>query len=48
MRRQAEAFFEGVILLRGDWSRTLMERGFHHPGDAENRLGYYVGQLGRL
>src|SRR3989449_9936 len=27
--------------------KTLMERGFHKPGDAENRLGYYVGQLGR-
>jgi enoyl-CoA hydratase/carnithine racemase len=27
--------------------RILMERGFHKPGDAENRLGYYVGQLGR-
>ena len=26
--------------------RTLMERGFHKPGDVENRLGYYVGQLG--
>ncbi len=26
--------------------KTLMERGFHKPGDAENRLGYYVGQLG--
>jgi hypothetical protein len=26
---------------------TLMERGFHKPGDAKNRLGYYVGQLGR-
>jgi len=24
----------------------LMERGFHKPGDAENRLGHYVGQLG--
>src|SRR5580698_8230268 len=24
----------------------LMERGFHKPGDVENRLGYYVGQLG--
>src|SRR5882672_10673483 len=22
--------------------KTLMERGFHKPGDAENRLGYYV------
>ena len=28
--------------------RMLMERGFHKPGDAENRLGYHVGQLGRL
>ena len=26
---------------------TLMERGFHKPGDVETRLGYYVGQLGR-
>src|SRR5262250_7130 len=25
--------------------KTLIERGFHKPGDAENRLGYYVGQL---
>lgn len=26
--------------------KALMERGFHEPGDAENRLGHYVGQLG--
>lgn len=26
--------------------KALMEQGFHKPGDAENRLGYYVGQLG--
>jgi len=26
--------------------KILMERGFHTPGDVENRLGYYVGQLG--
>lgn len=26
--------------------RTLLERGFHKPGDVETRLGYYVGQLG--
>jgi enoyl-CoA hydratase/carnithine racemase len=25
----------------------LFERGFHKPGDAETRLGFYVGQLGR-
>jgi enoyl-CoA hydratase/carnithine racemase len=25
--------------------KALMERGFHKPGDVENRLGYYVAQL---
>src|ERR1700738_624002 len=27
--------------------KKLMERGFHKPGDVEDRLGYYVSQLGR-
>lgn len=27
--------------------KTLIDRGFQKPGDAENRLGYYVGQLER-
>jgi enoyl-CoA hydratase/carnithine racemase len=27
--------------------RMLMEQGFHRPGDVEDRLGYYVGQVGR-
>jgi enoyl-CoA hydratase/carnithine racemase len=27
--------------------KKLMEQGFHRPGDVEDRLGYYVGQLGR-
>jgi hypothetical protein len=27
--------------------KALMERGFHKAGDVENRLGYYVGQLGK-
>jgi enoyl-CoA hydratase/carnithine racemase len=27
--------------------KALMERGFHKPGDAENRLGYYLGQIVR-
>jgi len=27
--------------------KKLMEQGFHQPGDVEDRLGYYVGQLGR-
>src|SRR5882724_6517721 len=26
--------------------KALMEHGFHKPGDAETRLGHYVGQLG--
>jgi enoyl-CoA hydratase/carnithine racemase len=26
--------------------KTLMQLGFHKPGDVEERLGYYVGQLG--
>jgi hypothetical protein len=24
-----------------------MARGFHKPGDIENRLGYYLGQIAR-
>jgi enoyl-CoA hydratase/carnithine racemase len=27
--------------------RMLLERGFHQPGDVEDRLGYHVGELGR-
>jgi hypothetical protein len=27
--------------------RKLIELGFHKAGDVENRLGHYVGQLGR-
>src|SRR5258705_5621481 len=26
--------------------KKLLERGFHKPGDVENRLGYHVGRLG--
>jgi enoyl-CoA hydratase/carnithine racemase len=26
--------------------KALMERGFHRLGDVENRLGFYVGQIG--
>jgi enoyl-CoA hydratase/carnithine racemase len=26
--------------------KTLMQRGFHQPGDVETRLGHHVGQLG--
>src|SRR6266481_1910424 len=27
--------------------KKLMEQSFHTPGDVENRLGHYVGQVGR-
>ena len=27
--------------------KALMDRGFHEPGDVENRLGYYLGQIVR-
>jgi enoyl-CoA hydratase/carnithine racemase len=27
--------------------KRLMERGFHKPGDVEDRLGFHVGQVGR-
>src|ERR1700677_1936970 len=27
--------------------KALMDRGFHKPGDGENRLGYYIGQIPR-
>jgi len=26
--------------------KALMDQGFHKPGDAENRLGFYLGRLG--
>jgi enoyl-CoA hydratase/carnithine racemase len=25
--------------------KALMDRGFHKPGDVENRLGYYLAQI---
>jgi enoyl-CoA hydratase/carnithine racemase len=30
-----------------DRVKALFEQGFHKPGDAEDRLGYYLGRLGR-
>jgi enoyl-CoA hydratase/carnithine racemase len=30
-----------------DGIKALIARGFHKPGDAENRLGYYLGQIAR-
>jgi hypothetical protein len=27
--------------------QALMAQGFHQPGDVENRLGYYLGQIKR-
>ena len=31
-----------------DGIKALMSLGFHKPGDAENRLGYHLGQLALL
>ena len=30
-----------------DGIKALIARGFHKPGDVENRLGYYLGQIAR-
>jgi hypothetical protein len=30
-----------------DGIKALMARGFHTPGDVENRLGYYLSQIPR-
>src|ERR1700736_4054562 len=30
-----------------DAIKALMASGFHKPGDVENRLGYYIGQIAR-
>jgi hypothetical protein len=30
-----------------DGIKALMARGFHKPGDVENRLGYYLGEIAR-
>ena len=30
-----------------DGIKALISRGFHKPGDVENRLGYYLGQIAR-
>ena len=30
-----------------DGIKALIARGFHEPGDVEDRLGYYLGQLAR-
>jgi hypothetical protein len=27
--------------------KALRELGFHEPGDVEDRLGFYLGRLGR-
>jgi hypothetical protein len=33
-------------VLRQKRIRILAERGFHPPGDVEERLGHHVGELG--
>ena len=38
-------FASGDPPLRMGSCTTLMARGFHKPGDVENRLGYYVSKI---
>ena len=40
-------FQEVIAALEADGIKALMARGFHKPGGAENRLGYYLGQITR-
>ena len=40
-------FQEVIAALEADGIKALMARGFHKPGDVENRLGYYLGQIAR-
>jgi uncharacterized protein GlcG (DUF336 family) len=53
-RRETKFFEDGVAgggpmarLPDRDGIKTLTARGFHRPGDVENRLGYYLGQIAR-
>jgi hypothetical protein len=50
--RECAAGWDACIASLGrpaaqDGIKALMARGFHKPGDVENRLGYYLGQIGR-
>jgi enoyl-CoA hydratase/carnithine racemase len=47
IRPEWEAFIAALNRPAGQKRiKALMERGFHRPGDVENRLGFYVGQIG--
>jgi enoyl-CoA hydratase/carnithine racemase len=47
-----ESAVDGFFLNHSDFLaaqeriKALLERGLQKPGDSENRLGFYVGQLG--
>jgi glc operon protein GlcG len=43
-RRETKQFEDGIQLMHLNY---LMARGFHKLGDAENLLGYYLGQIAR-
>src|SRR5262252_3262664 len=47
IRPEWDAFLASIQRPAGQTRiNKLLERGFHKPGDVENRLGYHVGQLG--
>ena len=41
-----QVFTKFGVELAQEGIKALIARGFHKPGDVENRLGYYLGQLG--
>ena len=43
-----DAFLASIVRPAAQQSiKTLFEQGFHKPGDVEDRLGFYAGQLSR-
>jgi hypothetical protein len=41
------ASLRSVDLPAQEGIKALIARGFHKPGDVENRLGYYLGLIAR-
>jgi hypothetical protein len=44
--RMRESCTYGFVRGAGSNPRPYRDQGFHRPGDAEDRLGSYLGQLG--
>jgi enoyl-CoA hydratase/carnithine racemase len=46
-KRLVNASLPPDVEMAAGWDACMASRGFHKPGDAEDRLGFYLGQLGR-